>query len=49
MAVSDHYESGVYDEAKKEFEEKWAATELLDNELIKKYSTKLNYAVERWI
>lgn len=48
VAVSDHYESGVYDEAKKEFEEKWAATELLDNELIKKYSTKLNYAVERW-
>lgn len=48
VAVSDHYESGVYNEAKKEFEEKWAATELLDNELIKKYSTKLNYAVERW-
>lgn len=48
VAVSDHYESGVYNEAKKEFEEKWAATELLNNELIKKYSTKLNYAVERW-
>lgn len=48
VAVSDHYESGVYDEAKKEFEEKWAATELLDSELIKKYSKKLNYAVERW-
>lgn len=48
VAVSDHYEFGVYDEAKKEFEEKWAATELLNNELIKKYSTKLNYAVERW-
>lgn len=48
VAVADRFESGVYDEALKEFEEKWNATELLDSGLIKKYSIRLNYAIERW-
>lgn len=48
VAVSDKYEPGVYDDAAREFEEKWEATELLDLELINKYATRLNYAIERW-
>ncbi len=48
VSVADCFEPGVYDEALKEFEEKWEATELLDAELINKYATKLNYAIERW-
>ncbi|MFW5651002.1 MAG: DEAD/DEAH box helicase family protein [Acetivibrio ethanolgignens] len=46
--MSDSFEPGVYDDAKREFEEKWDATERLDAELINKYSTKLNFAIERW-
>lgn len=48
VCVSDRYEPGAYDEAKKEFEEKWEETELLTSELIKNYTTKLNFAIERW-
>ena len=48
LLVSDKYEPSVYDEAKREFEEKWKATECLDCELIKRYTSKLNYAIERW-
>ena len=48
VSVADSFELGVYDEAKKEFEEKWEATEVLDAELINKYATKLNFAIERW-
>lgn len=48
VSVVDSFEPGVYDEALKEFEEKWEATELLNAELINKYATKLNFAIERW-
>ena len=48
VSVADCFEPGIYDEALKEFEEKWETTELLDAELINKYATKLNYAIERW-
>lgn len=48
VAVTDYFESGVYDEAKKEFEDKWDATIELDLELINRYSTRLNYSIERW-
>lgn len=48
VSVSDSFEPGVYDDAKREFEEKWDATERLDAELINKYATKLNFAIERW-
>jgi len=48
VSVADCFEPGVYDEALKEFEQKWEATEVLDAELINKYATKLNFAIERW-
>ena len=48
VSVADSCELGVFDEALKEFEEKWEATELLNAELINKYATKLNFAIERW-
>ena len=48
VSVSDSYEPGMYDDAKREFEEKWDATERLDAELINKYATRLNYAIEPW-
>jgi len=31
-----------------EFEDKWSATHLLNNEIINLYSNKLNFAIERW-
>ncbi|MDF2988411.1 MAG: putative helicase [Eubacterium sp.] len=48
VAVTDSYEPGVYDQVIEEFQEKWDNTYLLDAELIHKYSTRLNYAIERW-
>ena len=48
LSVSDNYEFGVYDDAMKEFEEKWKATEPLTTELISKYTIRLNYSIERW-
>ena len=48
VSVSDRYEPSVYDDAKKEFEEKWNATELLSSELISKYTARLHYSIERW-
>ena len=48
VSVSDYFETGVYDEALKEFEEKWIATDLLDSDIINKYATRLNFAIERW-
>ena len=38
VAVVDNYEPGVYEEAKKEFDEKWEGTQLLDTELIDRKS-----------
>ena len=48
VSVKDYFVNGAYDDALKEFEEKWAATELLNAELIVKYAQRLNYAIERW-
>lgn len=48
VAVSDRYETGVFDEALQEFEEKWEATLPLDLPLINQYAARLNYAIERW-
>ena len=48
VAVEDRYETGIFDDAIAEFEEKWAATELLNAELINKYTLRLNYSIERW-
>ena len=48
VSVKDYFVNGAYDDALKEFEEKWDATELLDAELIVKYAQRLSYAIERW-
>lgn len=48
VSVKDYFVNGAYDDALKEFEEKWAATELLNAELIVKYAQRLSYAIERW-
>ncbi len=38
----------VYNQAIAEFEDKWEATHLLNNDIINLYSNKLNFAIERW-
>ena len=38
----------VYSQAYTEFDDKWAATHLLNSEIINLYSSKLNFAIERW-
>lgn len=38
----------LYAKAMVEFEDKWDATHLLNNEIINLYSNKLNFAIERW-
>ena len=48
VSVKDYFVNGAYDDALKEFEEKWDATELLNAELIGKYAQRLSYAIERW-
>ncbi|MDO4339546.1 MAG: DUF3427 domain-containing protein [Eubacteriales bacterium] len=48
VSVKDYFVNGAYDDALKEFEEKWTATELLNAELIVKYAQRLSYAIERW-
>ncbi len=41
-------EPEVYNQALAEFDDKWAATHLLNSEIINLYSNKLNFAIERW-
>lgn len=48
LVVHEDKGAPVYIEAMKEFNDEWQATHPLDNEIISKYSTKLNYAIERW-
>lgn len=48
VCVSDGFDCGIYDDAEKEFNDKWEGTEALSSELINKYTLKLNYAIERW-
>jgi len=48
VCVSDSFDCGIYDDAEKEFNDKWEVTEALSSELINKYTLKLNYAIERW-
>ena len=38
----------MYSQAYAEFDDKWAATHLLNSEIIDLYSNKLNFAIERW-
>lgn len=48
VVVSDNTEASVFEEAEKEFEDKWAQTHLLNSDIINLYSNKLNFAIERW-
>ena len=48
LLISENCDSDVYLQTMQEFEDKWANTYPLDDELIKKYETRLNYAIERW-
>jgi len=48
LVVHENMGSPVYGDAIKEFEEKWQATYPLDSEIISQYSTRLNFAIERW-
>ena len=38
----------VYRQAMEEFEDKWRATHLLNQEILNLYASKLNFAIERW-
>ena len=38
----------VYRQAMEEFEDKWSATHLLNQEILNLYASKLNFAIERW-
>ncbi|MCF0260501.1 MAG: hypothetical protein HUJ54_11645, partial [Erysipelotrichaceae bacterium] len=48
LVVRELLNSGVFNEAKAEFDDKWNQTLPLTQELIKEYSVKLDYAIERW-
>ncbi len=48
LVVTASKNNTVFNQMLKEFEDKWLNTFELDNELISKYVTKLNYAIERW-
>lgn len=48
IVVREGFDSEVYAQAAAEFEEKWQATHLLNSDIINLYSTKLNFAIERW-
>lgn len=41
-------DSESYHQAKIEFEDKWEGSFELNSEIIEKYTTKLNFAIERW-
>ena len=48
IVVSEDKSSAVYEEAMKEFEDKWNATHPLNLDIINLYANKLNFAIERW-
>lgn len=48
LIVKDEKSNSVFKEMLYEYEDKWNGTYKLDNELVKKYLTKINYAIERW-
>ena len=48
VMIRENYDSEIYQQIKREFEEKWEATYLLDSNLLNEYSIKLNFAIERW-
>ena len=48
IVVSENKNSEVYEEAMREFEDKWDATHPLNLDIINLYANKLNFAIERW-
>lgn len=48
IVVSTELTSEVYRQAIIEFDDKWEHTNLLDNDIIKKYANRLNFAIECW-
>ena len=48
IVVSESDNTIVFDEAMNEFKDKWDSTHQLDMNLIKLYSSKLHFAIERW-
>lgn len=48
LSASDTYEESVFDQAMVEFGDKWDNTAVLDADLLKRYTIRLNYAIERW-
>ena len=48
IAVSEEQDAIVFEEAMKEFEDKWEVTHPLNLDIINLYSNKLNFAIERW-
>ncbi len=48
IAVSEDQDAVVFEEAMKEFEDKWEDTHPLNMDIINLYSNKLNFAIERW-
>ncbi len=48
VAVSSLKSDALFNEAMREFEEKWEATHQLNTDIINLYSNKLNFAIERW-
>lgn len=48
VVVTETKESEAYQQAQTEFEEKWAGTHLLNQDIINLYANKLNFAIERW-
>ena len=48
ISVFDKRDSKVFRQGMKEFEDKWQSTERLTIDLINRYSSRLNFAIERW-
>lgn len=48
LVVNDCKANEAFAQASREFEEKWQQTEPLTDEIIRKYTKKLNFAIERW-
>lgn len=48
VVISGNNDLSVFDDAEKEFNDKWNQTYPINSEIINLYSNKLNYAIERW-
>lgn len=48
LLLEEKLSGSIHQQMMSEFEFLWKKTYVLDNDVIKKYYTKLNYAIERW-